>query len=1510
MPTRARVANRFDAIRKWDGSQNRGFEELCFQLRDPTPPDAELVKTSAPDAGVEWYWRHPDGTETGWQVKYISRTDNLLKAMRESLKAAAQKRPGLRKLTFCTPYDLADDPSHARGKQARERFEEAVAHWKQSWPEIEVGLLSGGHLLERLAREEHRGREWFFFGERILGKEWCKGELDGTIEDAGDRYTPTQNVDLPIDRVLEAVVLRADFESHVRGLRDAVLSKARELVTERIAGEQWSEPLGGVRAALADLERLPLVISQPPGLDTGPLRQAVDAAERQLGQFAEMLRPFAWPDDGPDKPGKTPTEAEQKAAQQRERHRYRAQSLWSRCRKVEHELAELDSFLRGPTHQAAEARALFVEGPAGRGKTHLVCDVGERLLAEGHPVVVLLGERFRDSSPWTTLARCLGDPSLGPEEIAGIFAASGEASGRRAALFIDAINEAGDPTMWATELADIRRRLTASGWVGFAVSCRSTYLDLVKPPTGPDEAFARVEHVGYRGREFEATAAIFAAHGVQQPRVPLLIPEFTNPLFLKLYCQGLKDEPSASAGSHHLSAVFDRFVAGREARIERKLQLNPHLDVVGRATTAFAERLGNDGREELPYDEAAALVDCFAPHLHKHPDTLLETMHSEGLIAVERGWIEEQGTRAEVVSFPYQRFSDHLVLGAFLDRHLPTADPEAARAAFAHGEPLAVWLQDAPGGLIEALAVQLPERWGLELPDLTESLSEDDGWSWLDHQTWEGFTTSLVTRDRTAFNDRTEALINEGLRVRAEAVVDALISVAPDPDHPYNGAGLHRCLARMPLPDRDAYWSKLTYHAFGQPARSLDRLVRWAARGPYPAYPDEVVELACVPLAWLLTSPNRLARDYAIKALASVLIGRTVCATRIVERFARVDDPYVIQGIAAAVLGSITRGPEVPSPGVAEQIMDTLLSCFVERDGSVPDILTRDYIGSLACWLRRRGAIRPRTLRRASPPYDSRPPKTARTKAHLEKTYPRSDDRAEGYGTILYSALSSHSDWAHYVVSGRVDNFLPVRLGEPLPEPEEPKVEVRVSKPHWKRFVESLRPEQLDLLQDDDEGAQLALSESLTGEQAALLQKAFMPPRRSARTRPRAYPPERVNRFIFQRCIELGWTPERFGQFDASIARFDHGRDSHKPERFGKKYQWMALYELLARLADNFVLEEWREPVAYEGARQLRMRDLDPTLRPERIAVGEHDEHTRSPTFPVDPQPAWWSPEPPSFAELVAGQEREWAELRADLPSPEGLLRVTDPDGRQWLIVDGYHNWRDDPEDAASVITEAGPDRDVAILTHACLIRGRDLGRLRAWLAENPDLVRSLPDWHSQGLHEAFWSELPAEADTHGYPGGWRRRGGEGRLPVSSAAVHLGYTAEGGGRDGSITSTANIEMPSKFVAALAGLRWDESENTWADEHGRAFAQYRETDEGFHRDRVLMFSERELAELLAEHELVLAIGLFSERRVFDRSERSIPEALGWVDYSGHLLFDGTRWTSLTLHPIERHGRSAD
>jgi hypothetical protein len=619
MPGRGRSASRFQGIREWDGRQDRAFEELCFQLRNPTPEGAELIKTGDPDAGVEWYWRWPDGAEEGWQAKFIFGTDDLLDAMRRSLKSVVQKRGDLKTLTFCIPWDLPDDPSRSRGAQARQRFDEAKERWAEFAPQVEIGLLSGGELLDRLAREEHRGREWFFFNERVLGAAWCARELGYTIDDAGDRYTPQQDVDLPVDRVLEAVALPNDLKERLSQRVGDVLHAGRELLKRE--KEQWEPWLSPIRELLTRLEGEALVGEQPPSLTSMGALRLLDDSLVALGKLREELQPIGWPP-------KSDAKVDEVTREIGVRNRETAQALDVRAREVESALWTLHSMLDGDACQAAERQALFVEGPAGGGKTHLFCDVAEQLLAAGHPVVAILGERLRDSSPWRRLAELLGDPGLGPTDIAQVLAASGEASGRRALLLIDALNESVPASMWATELADMRRRLTESGWVGFAVSCRSTYLDVIEPPGGSDTGFPHIQHVGYSGREFEAIEQIFALHGLEQPRVPLLLPEFSNPLFLKLYCEGLEGQPEPPQGSDHLSAVFKRFVKVRSKRVETRLKLDRRLHIVEKAILAFSNALADAGEDSLDYEHAATLINGFAPQLHESPNTLMQAMLS------------------------------------------------------------------------------------------------------------------------------------------------------------------------------------------------------------------------------------------------------------------------------------------------------------------------------------------------------------------------------------------------------------------------------------------------------------------------------------------------------------------------------------------------------------------------------------------------------------------------------------------------------------------------------------------------------------------------------------------------------------------------------------------------------------------------------------------------------------------------------------------------------------------
>ena len=104
-----------------------------------------------------------------------------------------------------------------------------------------------------------------------------------------------------------------------------------------------------------------------------------------------------------------------------------------------------------------------------------------------------------------------------------------------------------------------------------------------------------------------------------------------------------------------------------------------------------------------------------------------------------------------------------------------------------------------------------------------------------------------------------------------------------------------------------------------------------------------------------------------------------------------------------------------------------------------------------------------------------------------------------------------------------------------------------------------------------------------------------------------------AQRFIFNKVLELGWTTELFGRFDRSVNRH-HTRESGKPERIGKKYQWIAYHEFLARISDNFEFkgDTWdtSSKAGYLGPWQLIVgRDIDPSCLFRKIGVQRSDAH-------------------------------------------------------------------------------------------------------------------------------------------------------------------------------------------------------------------------------------------------------------------------------------------------------------
>lgn len=82
---------------------------------------------------------------------------------------------------------------------------------------------------------------------------------------------------------------------------------------------------------------------------------------------------------------------------------------------------------------------------------------------------------------------------------------------------------------------------------------------------------------------------------------------------------------------------------------------------------------------------------------------------------------------------------------------------------------------------------------------------------------------------------------------------------------------------------------------------------------------------------------------------------------------------------------------------------------------------------------------------------------------------------------------------------------------------------------------------------------------------------------------------------------ELGYTNKLFEEIDKQYQYHNYDRHNNiKTERIGKKYQWIAMYNILARVSDHCkMINRWSSPkkeIQFKGPWDLFIRDFDPTL--------------------------------------------------------------------------------------------------------------------------------------------------------------------------------------------------------------------------------------------------------------------------------------------------------------------------
>ena len=1034
----------------------------------------------------------------------------------------------------------------------------------------------------------------------------------GTIQAAGPRYTPGVDALAPNLRI-QSLLDAMDALALSDGYRDSL-----KVLTDSLQ-QSWRDASSSLTRAFAGKTHVPDVLA----------KLLAQLSSEKAGTSGRTLRRI-----------KTTANAISKTLTKRQEKLWERQSKVERgsdeARAIDHELyrlrnlssavSDVVSFTRSPGFTLVEKNRMFIRGDWGTGKTHFLCDVTKKRMNTGLPTLMVLAHRLpTDSRPLEAICRATGIAASGSALLA-VLDSLGKKARARALIIVDGINEA-DRASWRKGLPSIARLVSHYPNVGLIVSCRSPFERQIVSSYAA-RLFTETVHTGFEEIEFDAQREFFAYYAIPNPHVPLLVPEFTRPLFLKMLCLSLSGKTvttksrniqAIASGQKGMTKVFEDFIGRLGREIEQDFQLPSKTcwrlmkgDTVTRGgpKVGLAVTMADTVRDYVTPDECATIIQAWTgwtdpPKIRQ----LMRRLMTDGLLSEDIRW--KDGQSVDIVRLPYQRFSDHLICRHLLETHLRGENEHEIRRAFYGNRPLGKifaldkWKQTyRMAGLASAIMLEFPERVKRILPEEDRELV-----FYLPKKVRyvaplvNVFLEGLLWRPQSSFSKHTGHIISTLLKQNNDVVqheiLEVLVCLATRQGHPYSGRRLVQYLGGLLLVERDLFWTEFMRRA--DETSVLYRLLDWIEETSAEPLAELTAQNLVRLCALYLTSTNRPLRDRATKAL--VLLGERSprALFQVTREMLGFNDPYVPERMLAASYGVLMRQWAFAKPSLREAASDFACAMFDEMfkaraPHATTHIPARDYALGFISLARN---IKPtclgrRPARRITPPLPriaSRIPSASRIR----------DRDCEGTRGAI------HMDFENYTIG---------------------------------RLVESRSPYDF---------------------------------------KHREY--RSVLRQIKWRVLDLGYTEEKFDQIDKWIAESTYYRsrndESEKTDRYGKKYSWIAFFEVAGMRADRGVLPHYEE-----GHRSLEC-DIDPS-------------------FP-GPARVWRPPFKAFFGRAVRDPVR-WIRS-GGAPVYRHLLHVNEMDGIEgpWVLLNGF-------------VQEKAPRdiREVFTFMRGLLADKRDIARLRS----------------------------------------------------------------------------------------------------------------------------------------------------------------------------------------------------
>lgn len=1348
-------------LRTFNGDIKNGFEELICQIAriEQIPNKSKFIRVAAPDGGVEAYCVLSDNSEYGWQAKFFTKMgDSQWTQLDESFKTAFAKHPNLIKYYICVPLDRPDPrititSGKRRGQQVNhfmDKWNKKVAEWeafaKSNNRTIEFEFWGNSEIYDRLTKPENEGKLRYWFEQEEFSDNWFKQKLEESILNLGKRYTPEINFDLPIAKVFEGLsrdeYFKEQFISHLgdllknynKAVSHVKVDEVNELVLKinTLINEfrQSCERIDFEEIGMIQHEELSAV-----------LESCKEVIENLIYKFYEL-----------DSKKKAETKSKKEYVSDTNSYGWDIEYF----RKLSGSIYDFTNFLHGSVVCLSNNPFLILKGEAGIGKSHLLADVAKKREARNQFTILLLGQQFSTTEdPWSQILKLLQIECKRDTFLAAINSKA-ESTGARVLIFIDAINEGEGKAIWKNHMASFNAAVKRFPNLGVVFSLRTSYEKLLIPDVVKEiKQATRVTHYGFANHEYEASKLFFENYKIKQPSIPLLHPEFSNPLFLKLFCEGLfkKGLHEIPDGYEGISTIISFFLDTINEKVSDKHNQPRKLQIVQKVVRQIAERIVDTNNSYIKYDDAFSfIIEMKETRAVIDKSQFFQDLISEGLLTQNIYW-GIAGNHFEGVYITYERFSDHLIASHLLAKYLNKKYPQKSFSddtkffktikAIAYKVGIGVKPKKLfeilsnenvaryNRGIIEALSIQLPEQTNLELYEVAEHAREFQSVA-------VAFVEGIIWRKKETLSDKLNDYINEiviGKFDYHDYFINKILLVTSHPQNYFNSDFLHNHLMRFSMADRDAWWTQFIHRMYpGYPdeVSVVRRMIDWAwTEDKRKSISDESIRLMSQTMIWFLTSCNRSLRDSATKAIICLLQERINVLMHLIKTFEKVNDPYVLQRIYAIAYGCAVR---TSNAEILKLLGDLVFQSVFAPDRVVPDILLRDYAKGIIEFAVFKVHKFDFDLAKIQPPFKSDLPTTFPSNEETDKfkfNYEDKDFKKHYWSqnSILSSMVteygrgtSGYGDFGRYTFQSGLSD--------------------------WRVDVNGL--------------SNLAV------------------------------------KWIIEK---YGYDVEKHGEFDRCIG--NNGRHSHNEERLGKKYQWIAFYELLARVSDNYPFYEDSysrdaKQVKYEGPWEPYVRDIDPTITIKGNPKDKSKTH-------------WWNPVVYSNWNLP---NKDWVSKTDDLPNPQSLVCVTDEHGAEWLVLEMYPDWNEPTPLGEEKYSS--PHKRLFYDLSSHIVHKKDLQKILDYL-NNVNLrgcgLSESKNRHQMFSREYYWAAANRTFNTYYYGGNeWdelsNRKSGEIICDTARTAIQYLWDEE---FDASKDKAINFYKPTELVYRLLDLKYSEVE---------------------------------------------------------------------------------------------------